>query len=136
MAKIAAKGTKISYLVGSTYTDIAQVKEISYDLGGAPDKVDVTTLDEATNYRSYVTTFLQTGQVTLRMVYDPANSTHDWLRDNGGSSATFKVTHVDAGNATEVFSATVGGMQVTATADGALEATITLEITGASTITQ
>lgn len=132
MAKIAAKGTAIAYLVGSAYTAIAQVRSISYDLGGAADKVDVTTLDTSTNYRDFVSTWLNPGSVELEIVYDPPLASHTWLRTNAGTDQTFRITLPDAGDATETFSASVGALAVEAGADGALVATVSLNILGAS----
>lgn len=133
MAKFAAKGAAIAYLSGTTYTTVANVAEISYDLGGVADKVDVTTHDTSGNYREYVSTWLQTGRVDVTLVYDPALVSHAWIRAQGGNSKTFRVTLPDAGDATETFTGTLGALNVSAGVDGRLEATFGIEIEGSST---
>jgi predicted secreted protein len=132
MAKYAAKGAAIAYLSGTTYVPIAQVAEISYDLGGVADKVDVTTHDTVGNYREFVSTWLQTGRVDLTVVYDPGIASHAWLRTQGGNSKTFRITLPDTGDATETFTGTLGALNVSAGVDGRLEATVGIEIEGAS----
>lgn len=133
MAKFPAKGTSISYLVGSTYTAIAQCKSVSFDLGGAPAKINANAHDDATNIAQYVSGRSEPGSVQLEIVYDPGQASHAWLRGAQGATHTFRVALPDTGAATETFSASVGGLQIDADNEGLLVARCTLEILGAST---
>lgn len=135
MSKFAAKGSKISYLSGSAYVDILQVDSIQFDPGGAPEKIDVTTLDAATNYRSSVPGFITPGTITISGPYDPGIASHAWLRSNAGTQNTFKITMSDTGAAEEVFSATPGGLQIDMSIGGALKFTCQMNVDGPSVMT-
>lgn len=133
MAKFAAKASSIAYLSGSTYIPIVNCKTISFDTGGEVDKVDVTTLDNADNYRDYVSTWINTGSTSISGPYDPGEASHAFLRAQAGNDHSIRITWSDTGAATETFSATVGGLQIEADADGALTFTCPLAILGAPT---
>lgn len=132
MAKFAAKGSKFSYLSGSTYIDVAQIRTIG--LGqGSTELIDVTTLDTSAS-REFVNGFKDSDEITLEIKYDPANSGHEYLRNaHGGSAIGFRVTLSDTGTATFTGSALVTGFSINLDTDGPIDATVTLKPTGTIT---
>ena len=108
MAKFTSKGAILKVTVSSVLTTIPQMGDVTFT-PGAVERVDVTT---------------------------HANSVHEVLRAaQGGASIVFNFILPDTGAATWSFSAHVTGFEIGASVEGAIEATVSLETTGAITFT-
>jgi len=62
--------------VGVAEVEVAQVTNISGP-GLGVDTEDVTTHDQATAFEEVVGTIIRSGEISLDIVYDPADATHD-----------------------------------------------------------
>ena len=133
MAKLSAYGTALKK-GGVAY---ANVKGISGP-GLRLDTEDVTSHDSTAAWEEVVATILRSGEITLELVYDPANATHKYAA--GGllydmvSRTAIALTLVFPNATTWSFNAFVTGFEPSAPVDGALTATATLKITGAPTL--
>lgn len=136
MAKYAAKGAILKYEnPASTWNTIPAVGDFELDLGDT-EEIDVTTHDSAGSFRETVNGFKAPAEISFPLVYDPANTHHEYLRANhGGTAVGFQVILPDAGAATFEFEAIIKGFRVSAPVDGRLEATVTVKPTGAITFT-
>lgn len=133
MAKYAAKGITLEYLNGSTWTEIAQIRSFNLPVGGEVDKVDVTTLDQADNFREFVSTWITLGSAGVTVVWDYSHASHIWVRENAGSDQSFRATFTDTGAATETFTASIGAPEHDVDVDGAHIATFNLNLLTAPT---
>jgi len=73
---LSADATGTSDVTGVAEVEVAQVTNISGP-GLAVDTEDVTTHDSTAAYEEVVATIIRSGEVTLDIVYDPADGTHD-----------------------------------------------------------
>jgi predicted secreted protein len=114
-------------------TEIANVTGISGP-GLTLDTEDVTTHDQTTAWEEAVGTILRSGEVTLDIVYDPADATHVALITEleAKTTAAFDLKFPD-GTMWE-FDACVTGFEPDAPVDGALTASVTLKINGEPTL--
>jgi predicted secreted protein len=134
MAKMAAYGTTFKITSGTNVGNIRSIKGPSLSL----DTADVTAHDSTGAWEEVVATILRSGDVTLDIVYDPANA--QIKNASGGllylmttrASANFTLTLPDA--TAFVFQAYVTGFEADAPHDGALTGTVKLKPTGVITI--
>ena len=132
MTKYSAYGTALK----RGTVEIAQVTSISGP-GISLDTVDVTEHD-GSGWEEVVPTILRSGEVTLEIAYDPAETTHKNVsggllydlvqRTKSAYTLTFPSLH------SWTFNAYVTGFEPSAPVDGALTASVTLKITGAVTL--
>tara|TARA_R110000868_G_scaffold93805_1_gene259364 strand:+ start:2012 stop:2422 length:411 start_codon:yes stop_codon:yes gene_type:complete len=135
MAKFTSKGAILKVTVSSVLTTIPQMGDVTFT-PGAVERVDVTTHDSASDTREFIQTWKGAGSIGFTLKYDPANSVHEVLRAaQGGASIVFNFILPDTGAATWSFSAHVTGFEIGASVEGAIEATVSLETTGAITFT-
>lgn len=135
MTKYAAFGTALK-LDGTAF---AQVQSISGP-GLSLDTEDVTTHDSTDGWEEVVGTILRSGEITLDIVYDPANATHK----NAAGGLIYKLTQrtadeytlvfSDTANTTWTFNAFVTGFEPGAPHDGALTASVKMKPTGKPTL--
>jgi predicted secreted protein len=140
MAKISAFGTVLSMGDGDTPTegfdDVANVVKIGGP-GLSLDTEDVTTHDSTNAWEEHVPTILRSGEMTLDIIYDPNEGTHDATdglisKADGKTLTNFIMTFPDA---TEwEFAAYVTGFEPDGSHDGALTASVSLKITGQPTL--
>lgn len=122
MAGILSKGIKIGYKngEGSSYVDIAGLQECP-DLGGAADKVDVTTLADA-NYK-YINGIKDFGDLAFTFLYDNSSATSNYRVVRGleeaGEIVEFQITFPD--ETTFTFSGEVSTTISGASVNGALQ---------------
>lgn len=146
MPEYAAYGTKLEMGRGDTnpgpetFDIIAQVQNIGGP-GLALDTEDVTTHDQSTAWEEVCATILRTGEVSLDLVYDPNDDTHDKAGGRGmvdklydKTLSNFKLTFPSTAAVVWSFAAYVTGFEPTAPHDGALTASATLKISGAPTL--
>lgn len=88
--------TKIFYKTDSTFTEIFLLMEIP-ELGGAPEKIDVTTLSDKT--KKYIPGIKDYGDLVFKFLYDNVdeNANYRILKDldDNGTTATFKIEYPD-----------------------------------------
>lgn len=139
MAKYDAFGTELYRGTSGAGTLVAQVQSISGP-GLELDTEDVTTLDSTGAWEEVVGTILRSGELTLDIVYDPANSTHKYA--SGGllydmvlrTATTWTLVFPDAANTEWSFSGFVTGFEPSMPHDGALTASVTIKPTGSMTL--
>jgi hypothetical protein len=114
-------------------TEIANVKNISGP-GLTLDTEDVTTHDQSTAWEEAVGTILRSGEVTLDIVYDPADATHVALITEMEAKTTAAFDLKFPGGTMWEFDAFVTGFEPDAPVDGALAASVTIKIDGEPTL--
>lgn len=98
MSGILTKDTTLSYKTGSsgTFKEIDLLMEVP-ELGGDPEKVDVTTLKDAV--KKYIPGVRDLGDLAFKFLYDNsgADSNYRILRglQESNTAATFKVEYPD-----------------------------------------
>ena len=117
---------------GVAEVEVAGVTNISGP-GLGVDTEDVTTHDQATSWEENVATIIRSGEVSLDIVYDPANATHDAstglvYRLEDKIYSFFKLIFVD--DTEWEFSGYVTGFEPSGPVGGALTATVKAKITG------
>lgn len=130
---LTTTATSANTTAGETLDPVAYISNISGP-GLSADTEDVTTHDSTGAWEEHVVTILRTGEVSLDIVYDPAESTHD---ASTGLLALLE-TRLPVGfeivfpNTTAwAFAAFVTGFEPSMPHDGALTAAVKLKITGA-----
>ena len=93
----SANETKLSYRTGSSaFTDIEFLMEVP-ELGGTPEKIDVTTLSD--KVKKYIPGTRDYGDLVFKFLYDntDANANYRVLKgmDDAGTTATFKLAYPD-----------------------------------------
>jgi predicted secreted protein len=137
MAGKRAFGTVFSYetTTPGTFTALANITNIK-PYAEKADIIDVTAHDSAGDYREKIVGALDAGQCVLEMNYDPAAATHAWLQTEFAAKAVHKYKVAWPGSAnTATFNAYIVGLSPEAPYDGKLTASVTLEISGAITVT-
>jgi len=137
MTKRAALTTKLMVGDGEVveaFTELAYVSNISGP-GLAVDTEDVTTHDQATAFEEVVATILRTGEITLDIVYDPDEGTHDattgLLKDlEDKTLRNFQLQFPSTGYVMFTFAAYVTGFEPGAPVGGALTASLSVKISG------
>jgi len=135
MGKYAAFGIALQRIT----TEIAGVTNISGP-GLSLDTVDVTTHDTANYWEEVVGTILRSGEVSLDIVYDPADATHKYaaagiLHDLvSRAEVAYKLIFPDDAATTWEFNCLVVGFEPTGAVGGALTATARFKVTGQPTL--
>lgn len=144
MAKFTGLGSQ--FFIGTSaeppvYTEVAQVSSIgSIDI--TSDEVEVTTLDNTSGFREFLTTFKDAGELPITVVWDPALPTHGstgdgmWALLNSQEVRPMKIKWDTAPTAYE---ATFDGFVKSfptpaATPDDALTADVTIRVSGTVTL--
>lgn len=134
MAKFAAFGTELQIGDGGgpeVFTEVAQVRNITGPSATA-DTEDVTTHDNANAWREFISLFLDGGEVTLELIFDPDGTTHQALRTDFVNRVrrNFKIVFPDATTTTWPFAGVVTAFGPSAPVDGALTAAVTIKVAG------
>lgn len=140
---VAAFGTLLKIGDGATpveaFTTIAEVKGISGPSLSA-ETADVTTHSSANYWREFLSTVLDPGEVSFSVNFIPTGATH---RDAAGgllndmknrTKRNFKVVFSDTGATTWSFSGFVTEFEPEADLEEALQADVTIKLTGAPTL--
>jgi predicted secreted protein len=135
MAKYAAYGTALKK-AGTAFANVTNISGPGLSL----DTEDVTSHDSTGAWEELVATILRSGEVTIDIVYDPANATHK--NASGGllallaarAAAEYTLVFPDAATTTWTFNAFVTGFEPSAPVDGALTASVTFKLTGQPTL--
>lgn len=140
MAEYFGYDTLLKIYNGSTYTTIAQVRDIEGP-GLKMDTIEVTSRDTS-KWRKRIAGLKDGGTVTFDIVYDPDAVTHDSTTATtglayymlNGLSRAFQLVLPDVSPQTIAFTAFVTSFKPKAPMEGALTADVELQITGAVTI--
>lgn len=125
MAKYKAKGVVIKYGdSASPTTTIPQLAEVDINLGER-ELIEVTTHDSATSKEYIDTGLVDTPEINVRVVLDPADVAHEWLRAKHLSGGIGYLTFVlpDAGSAQWACSGFVRSASIQPGLKGSLDAT-------------
>ena len=142
MTKYAAYDTLFGIGDGGApeaFTTLAYVTNISGP-GLAADTEDVTSHDQATAWEEHVVTLLRSGEVSIDLVFDPADDTQDFtaaLAMGTQLEARSTITNFNMifPDDTEwIFPAFVTGWEPSAPVDGALTLAAKVKISGAPTL--
>lgn len=140
MAGRAAFGTTIAFGTGTAPTAVANVTEIS-GLDGETEVIDVTAHDSSGAYREKLASFLDAGQVSFELNFNPAAPTHRattggilYLRDQR-TVETWRVTFPGTPVNYVTFQAFVKGAGFSAPFDDKLGMSVVLEVTGSASWT-
>ncbi len=93
-----ANQTKLSYNVGTSgnFTEIPFLMEVP-EVGGAPEKIDVTTLSDST--RKYIPGIKDYGDLVFKFLYDNTTATSNYRvlkgMENNATTASFKIQYPD-----------------------------------------
>lgn len=141
MTKIAAFGTVLNMGDGEVvegFDPIASVRSIGGP-GLSLDTEDVTTHDSTEAWEEVVGTILRTGEITLDIVYDPADSSHDATSGlvyqlEQKLLTNYQLIFPDTATTQWDFAAYVTGFEPEEPFDGALTASVTMKISGKPTL--
>ncbi|MFR1435856.1 MAG: phage tail tube protein [Acutalibacteraceae bacterium] len=99
MARMTANNTKISYKSGSeaaTFTELEYLMEVP-EFGGAPEKIDVTTLSD--KVKKYVPGTKDLGDLVFKFLYDNSSDTSNYRvlkgQEDAGTAVTYKIEYPD-----------------------------------------
>ena len=143
MTERAAKGTVLGIEIAAvpgTFTDLAQVRNLDGP-GLALDPLDVSAHDDGAKfYRDFIGGWHDPGELTLEVLFDPAEPTQAAGLDgllliyDDAEVHNFRIVWPPSTGAdTWNFAALVSGYEPGAPFDDALTATITLKLAGAPT---
>lgn len=137
MAGKAAFGTTIAFGTGTSPTAVANVTEIS-GLDGDTEVIDVTAHDSGGAYREKLASFIDAGQVSLELNFDPNSATHRattggilYLR-NQRTVETWRITFPGTPVHYVTFQAFVKNAGFSAPFDDKLGMSVSLEVTGSA----
>lgn len=136
MSGILSKDTTLSYKAtsGGTYTEIDLLMEVP-ELGGDPEKVDVTTL--ADGVKKSIPGVRDLGDLAFKFLYDNETATSNYRVLKGiqesGEAAFFKVEYPDG--TSHEFESFVNVKMDAAAVNGALTFTATMNLQSEITIT-
>lgn len=138
MAKYAAFGSTLK-IGGTAGTAIVNITEIDGPELSA-ETMDMTAHDSAGSYREIIPTFLDAGEVSFTIQYDPAHATHK--NAAGGllylyaqkTLSSFALGMPTTPAANIVFSGYVTKFKPGMPLDGALTAEVSIKVTGAPTL--
>lgn len=113
---------------------IAAVKNITGP-GISNDTIDTTHLTTTGQWRTFIGSLRDAGEVELDLVWDPTETSHEILEDVliGNTATAFSIVWSDPGSTTWQFNALVTGLAPAAPLGEHLSASATLKITGTPT---
>jgi hypothetical protein len=80
MAVIKCKGTALQIASGTTYSSVAQITQLGIS-GSQTETVEVRTLDGSAGIPYVSTGYVEGGNVTFDLLYDPALAGHQTVTD-------------------------------------------------------
>lgn len=135
MAGIAAKGAIFAYESStepSTFSTIPGIGDFDLPVVGERDKIDVTSHDSAGDYEEKILGVIRTPTISIKVnKWDATNTHHAALvtRAKANTLTNFKVTTKDT--KVRTFAGYVASVVENQPVNGAISATISIEITGA-----
>jgi len=121
---------------GTAYAGVTNISGPGLSL----DTADVTSHDSTGAWEEVVGTILRSGEITMDIVYDPADATHKYAA--GGllydmvqrTAVALTLVFSDTANTTWSFNAFITGFEPSGPVEDALTATVTVKITGQPTL--
>lgn len=96
MNRMTANNTKISYKKDQNFIELEYLMEVP-EFGGAPEKIDVTTLSD--KVKKYVPGIKDLGDLVFKFLYDNSSETANFrvlkALENAGEAVTFQITYPD-----------------------------------------
>ena len=131
MARLGAQSVTFGI---STQTAVIQVLNISGP-SISRDTIDTTDADATNNWRTFIASYIDGGELTLEFNYDPDNATHTKASNgllNGFTDGilTYKLSLSDPTPTTYTFSGLLVGWEVSAPHDGVLTVSATIKVMG------
>lgn len=114
------------------FTKIAEVKSLN-GFNASATVIDVTNMDSLNNYREYISSWLDAGEVSFAMNFLPGNVTQQEIYTvmQNREARNYQLIWSDAASTVCELRGIVTGFQITNQIDAALEANITIKLTGA-----
>ena len=147
MARIGSHAAHLKKGDGSvsppeSFTSIAQVLSISGP-SLSRETIDTTDADSTNDWRTFIASYIDGGEITLEINYDPDTATHETtagiLEDFGDAIETtptkYQLEFPTSPVTNFQFSASVTGFETSAPHDGVLTASVTYKVMGAVTLT-
>ena len=137
MSGISAKGAIFAYESStepSTFSTIPGVGDFDLPVVGERDKIDVTSHDSAGDYEEKILGVIRTPTIQLKInKWDATNTHHASLvtRAKANTLTNFKVTTKDT--KVRTFAGYVSSVVESQPVNGAISASVSIEITGAIT---
>jgi hypothetical protein len=135
LGMVVSFGTATGTATAATLTNVTNISGLDSDV----EEIDVTAHDSSGNYREFVASFIDAGEVQLDLNFDPRQTTHRattggilYLRDQRLTvpwKLTFPGTPVDSVS----FQAFVKSAPLDLPFDDKQGATVTLRLTGSAT---
>lgn len=135
MSGIAAKGAIFAYKSStepSTFSTIPGIGDFDLPVVGERDKIDVTSHDSVGDYEEKILGVIRTPTISIKVnKWDATNTHHASLvtRAKANTLTNFKVTTKDT--KVRTFAGYVASVVENQPVNGAISATISIEITGA-----
>ena len=131
---LLSKNTTLGYQTSgsTTYTTIANIMEVP-EMGGKPDKVEVTTL--ADSNKRYIAGLTDPGDLAFKFLYDNSTATSAYriLKGLEGQTTNYEVTYPDG--TTHAFTAQVSVSMDAIKPSAALTFTATMLVNSAIVVT-
>lgn len=138
MAKYAAFGTtlKIGGTAGTAVVNIESIEGPEQSV----EMLDMTAHDSGSSYREMRPSFIDAGEVSLTIQWDPNDATHKNAASGlrallaGRTLTTFGITYPTTPASADVFTGYVTAFTVSAPFDDKLMADVTITLSGAPTL--
>jgi hypothetical protein len=135
LGMVVAFGTATGTATTATLTNVTNIS----GLGGDVEEIDVTSHDSSGNYREFVASFIDAGEVTLDLNFDPNQTTHRataggilYLRDQR-TIVPWKLTFPGSPVHSVSFQGFVKGAPFDLPFDDKQSATVTVRVSGSAT---
>jgi len=117
------------------FTTVAEVINISGPTR-AFDIIDATSQESAGATREFIAGLIDPGEYTIELGFIPGNTTHTDVRNDhiNRTNRNYRITHPDSPVSTETFACFVSGFELNAPIGELRTATITVKVTGTTTI--
>lgn len=139
MAVLKCKGTALQIASGTTYSSVAQITEMGID-GAQTETAEVRTLDGNAGIPYISTGYVEGGNVTFGLLYDPALAGHQTVTDlitsahllttGAQNTQQWKVVFANTASTEMTFTSAGIGASVTVDPTNALRASLTLKADG------
>lgn len=131
--RYASFGAKLQYLVTSTWTTIAGVRDITGP-SSSLNTVDASAHDSTSGVKEFVAGMLDSGEISFELAFDPEETAGqaDLLSEHDGrTQTTYRMVFNTTNTETWEFDCFVTGFEAGNPLEGFITANVTLKITGA-----
>jgi len=130
----AAKGTKVQWDDGGTWTTIGEIKSGPDGPNETVEKSDVTHHQSPDDAMEHVLTLIDAGEISFGVSYTQGKNEHDTLRTKKENMTreSYRILSPDESYAI-TFDADVTGLEMSWEPDAVIDADVTLDISGSAT---